>query len=142
MRAPSRSSQLRRATRLGLSLHEVRTVRRAGLVHCFGKLGVSNAILDKPTPLGAGERERLRMVPYLTERMLRQSPALAPLAVIAVQHGERLDGSGFPRGLSGSAIPRPARVLAAADAYQSMREPRAHRDATHRSRPQTGCATC
>ncbi len=117
------------ATKLGMSDVDVRTVRRSALVHSFGKLGVSNAILDKPTPLGAGERERLRMVPYLTERMLRQSSALAPLGAIAVQHAERLDGSGYPHGLSGSAIPRPARVLAAADAYQSMREPRAHRDA-------------
>ena len=117
-------------TLLGLTSAEVRTVRRAGLVHCYGKLGVSNSILDKRSPLGAGERERIRMVPYLTERMLRQSPALAPLAQIAVQHRERLDGSGFPRGLSGAAISRSARVLGAADAYRSMREPRAHRDAT------------
>ncbi|MGA9102562.1 HD domain-containing phosphohydrolase [Aeromicrobium sp.] len=116
------------AKTLGMSEDEVRTVRRAGLVHSFGKLGVSNAILDKPTPLGAGERERLRMVPYLTGRMLRQSPALAPLGVIAVQHAERLDGSGYPHGLAGAAISRPARVLGAADAYQSMREPRAHRE--------------
>jgi HD-GYP domain-containing protein (c-di-GMP phosphodiesterase class II) len=117
------------ATRLGLPDADVRAARRAGLVHSFGKLGVSNAILDKPTPLGAGERERVRMVPYLTERMLRQSPALAPLGAIAVQHAERLDGSGYPHGLSGGAISRPARVLAAADAYQSMREPRAYREA-------------
>ena len=117
------------ATKLGMPDDDVRNVRRAGLVHSFGKLGVSNAILDKPSPLGAGERERLRMVPYLTERMLRQSAALAPLGAIAVQHGERLDGSGYPHGLSGPAISRPARVLAAADAYQSMREPRAYREA-------------
>jgi HD-GYP domain-containing protein (c-di-GMP phosphodiesterase class II) len=117
------------ATKLGMPDAEVCTVRRAALVHSFGKLGVSNAILDKPTPLGAGERERLRMAPYLTERMLRQSPTLAPLGAIAMQHAERLDGSGYPHGLSGTAISRPARVLAAADAYQSMREPRAYREA-------------
>ena len=69
------------------------------------------------------------MYPYLTERILHQSPALAPLGEIAMQHRERLDGSGYPRGLSGSAISRPARLLAAADAYQSMREPRPHRPA-------------
>ena len=69
------------------------------------------------------------MYPYLTERMLHQSAALAPLGEIAVQHRERLDGSGYPRGLSGGAISRPARVLGAADAYQSMREPRPHRPA-------------
>ena len=61
--------------------------------------------------------------------MLHQSAALAPLGEIAVQHRERLDGSGYPRGLSGGAISRPARVLGAADAYVSMREPRPHRPA-------------
>src|SRR5207249_6009437 len=105
------------------------TLRRAGLVHDFGRLGISNAIWDKAGPLGAGEWERVRLHPYLTERLLHQSPALAPLATIAVQHRERLDGSGYPRGLSGSAISRPARILAAADAYQAMREPRPHRPA-------------
>src|SRR5438128_1265978 len=69
------------------------------------------------------------MHPYLTERMLHQSAALAPLGAIAVQHCERLDGSGYPRGLSGAAISRPARILGAADAYQAMREPRPYRPA-------------
>jgi DNA-binding CsgD family transcriptional regulator len=69
------------------------------------------------------------MYPYLTERMLHQSAALAPLGEIAVQHRERLDGSGYPHGLSGAAISRSARVLGAAEAYQSMREPRPYRPA-------------
>jgi HD-GYP domain-containing protein (c-di-GMP phosphodiesterase class II) len=114
---------------LGLSDAEVPTLRRAGLVHDFGRLGVSNTIWDKPGPLGAGEWERVRMHPYITERMLHQSEALAPLAEIAVQHCERLDGSGYPRGLPGSAISRSARVLAAANAYQAMRERRPYRPA-------------
>jgi HD-GYP domain-containing protein (c-di-GMP phosphodiesterase class II) len=112
---------------LGLAEEVVRTLRRAGLVHDLGRLGVSNSIWDKRGPLGAGEWERVRMHPYLTERMLHQSEALAPLGAIAVQHRERLDGSGYPRGLSGAAISRPARILGAADAYQAMREPRPHR---------------
>ena len=116
-------------TRLGLPREEVLMLRRAGFVHGFGRLGVSNSIWDRPGPLSAGDWERVRMYPYLTERMLHQSAALAPLGEIAVQHRERLDGSGYPRGLSGGAISRPARVLGAADAYQSMREPRAHRPA-------------
>jgi HD-GYP domain-containing protein (c-di-GMP phosphodiesterase class II) len=115
--------------RLGLVPAEAATLRRAGLVHGFGRLGVSNSIWDRPGPLSAGERERIRMYPYLTERMLHQSAALAPLGDIAVQHRERLDGSGYPRGLSGGSISRPARVLGAAEAYQSMREPRPHRPA-------------
>ena len=113
--------------RLGLDEPELRTLRRAGLVHDLGRLGVSNAVLDKRGPLAGGDWERLRLQPYLTERMLSQSDELAPLAAIAVQHRERLDGSGYPRGLSGAAISEPARVLAAADAYQAMREPRPHR---------------
>jgi DNA-binding CsgD family transcriptional regulator len=112
---------------LGLSEAETRTLRRAGLVHDFGRLGVSNAIWDKRGPLGVGEWERVRLHPYLTERMLQQSAVLAPLGAIAVQHRERLDGSGYPRGLTGLAIARPARILGAADAYQAMREPRPYR---------------
>jgi HD-GYP domain-containing protein (c-di-GMP phosphodiesterase class II)/DNA-binding CsgD family transcriptional regulator len=112
---------------LGLPEDEVTLLRRAGLVHDLGRLGVSNAIWDKPGPLGAGEWERVRMHPYLTERMLHQSIALAPLGAVAVQHRERLDGSGYPKGLAGGAITRPARILGAVDAYQSMREPRPHR---------------
>ena len=117
------------ARRLGLPPDQVLALRRAGFVHGFGRLGVSNAIWDRPGPLSAGEWERIRMYPYLTERMLHQSAALAPLGEIAVQHRERLDGSGYPRGLSGGAISRPGRVLGAADAYASMREPRPHRPA-------------
>jgi DNA-binding CsgD family transcriptional regulator len=61
--------------------------------------------------------------------MLASSPALAPLAAIAVQHHERLDGSGYPRGLTGSAMSPEGRVLAAADFYHSRTEPRPHRPA-------------
>jgi HD-GYP domain-containing protein (c-di-GMP phosphodiesterase class II) len=115
------------AEQAGLGEAQARTLRRAALVHDLGRLGVSNAIWDKSGPLGAGEWERVRLHPHLTERMLHQSEALAPLGAIAVQHRERLDGSGYPRGLSGGAISRSARILGAADAYQAMREPRAYR---------------
>ena len=117
------------AAEMSLGLEEASMVRRAALVHGFGRLGVSNAIWDKRGPLGAAEWERVRLHPYLTERMLYQSSTLAPLGAIAVQLRERLDGSGYPRGLSGAAISRSARLLAAADAYQAMREPRPYRDA-------------
>ena len=70
-----------------------------GCVHDLGRLGVSNAIWDKRGPLTAAETERVRLHPYLTERMLASSAGLAPLGAIAVQHHERLDGSGYPRGL-------------------------------------------
>jgi HD-GYP domain-containing protein (c-di-GMP phosphodiesterase class II) len=113
----------------GLSDDDAKLVRRAGLVHDIGRLGVSNAIWDKPGPLTAPERERVRMHPYLTERMLASSKALAPIGAIAVQHHERLDGSGYPRGLSGDALTPAGRILAAADAYHAMTEPRPYRDA-------------
>jgi HD-GYP domain-containing protein (c-di-GMP phosphodiesterase class II) len=112
---------------VGLDQPDIRNLRRAGTVHGLGRLGVSNAIWDKRGPLGAGEWERVRMHPYLTERMLHQSVALAPIGAVAVQLRERLDGSGYPRGLPAAAIPMTARVLSAADAYQSMGEPRPHR---------------
>ena len=113
----------------GFSPAESRTVRRAGLVHDLGRLGVPNTIWDKPGELTAVEAERVRMHPYLTERMLAFSAVLAPLGAIAVQHHERLDGSGYPRGLLGEALSPAGRILAAADTYRAWSEPRPHRPA-------------
>ena len=73
-------------------------------MHDLGRLGTSNSILDKRGPLGAGEWERVRLQPHLTYRMLHRSAALAPLGAIAADHRERLDGSGYPRRASGTAI--------------------------------------
>ena len=114
---------------IGLSDQAATLIRRAGLVHDLGRLGVPNTIWDKRGPLGHAEAERVRLHPYLTERMLVCSPALAPLAAVAVQHHERMDGSGYPRGLSGGALSPEGRILAAADFYHSRTEPRPHRDA-------------
>jgi HD-GYP domain-containing protein (c-di-GMP phosphodiesterase class II) len=128
--SPAVAELAREAARnLELGDAQARTLYRAGLVHDLGRLGVSNAIWDRRGPLGAGEWERVRLHPYLTDRMLRSSPALAPLGAIAAQHGERLDGSGYPQGITGNAISRAARVLGAADAYQAMCEARPHRRA-------------
>ena len=88
---------------------------------------MSNAIWDKTTALGTGERERIRLYPYLTERILSQSTALAQYAAVAVQHRERMDGSGYPKGVTASEMPITSRILAAADAYQTWCEPRPHR---------------
>ena len=112
---------------LALPDDDVDLVRRSGLVHDIGRLGVSNAIWDKAAPLGTGEWERIRLYPYLTERILSQSRPLARLGTVAVQHRERLDGSGYPRGLTGPALSVASRTLATADAYCTWREPRPHR---------------
>jgi HD-GYP domain-containing protein (c-di-GMP phosphodiesterase class II) len=118
------------ARAFGLSESAARQVRRAGLVHDLGRLGVPNTIWDKAGPLTHAEIERVRLHPYLTERMLACSPALAPLGSVAVQHHERMDGSGYPRGLSGGAISPEGRLLAAADYYRAQTEPRPHRPAS------------
>jgi HD-GYP domain-containing protein (c-di-GMP phosphodiesterase class II) len=117
------------ARSLGIGQDDVLLVRRAALIHDIGRLGVPNSIWDKRGPLNAAEFERVRLHPYLTERMLASSPALAPLGQIAVQHHERLDGSGYPRGLTGAAMTPLGRLLAVADAYHAMTEARPHRPA-------------
>lgn len=117
------------AQRQAMSEDEARQLRRAGLGHDLGRLGVSNAIWDKPAPLTTSEWERVRLHPYLTERMLAASLALRPIATLAAHHHERLDGSGYARGLSGTALSPAARILAAADVYHAMTEPRPHRPA-------------
>ena len=117
------------AERQGLPVDVVAQVRRSGFVHDLGVIGVSNSVWDYPGPLRAGDRERVRTHPYLTERTLARVPSLAPLAQIAAQHHERLDGSGYPAGLRGDAISPTARLLAAADVYHALREPRPHRPA-------------
>ena len=117
------------ATRLGVPDAEVVAVRRAGLVHDLGRTGVPNTIWDKPGALTDAERERVRLHPYYTERALARPSALARLGAIAGAHHERLDGTGYHRGLRGAALPVLARVLAAADAYHAMTEPRPHRPA-------------
>ena len=99
------------------------------LVHRIGVIGVSTGIWDKPGPLSASEWERVRTVPYLTERVLCRHPQLAEIATIAAMSHERLDGRGYPRGLTGSAIPPAARLLAAAAVYQALAEARPYRGA-------------
>jgi HD-GYP domain-containing protein (c-di-GMP phosphodiesterase class II)/DNA-binding CsgD family transcriptional regulator len=113
----------------GLSEHEVTAVRRAGLIHDLGRLGVSNAVWDKPGPLTAAEFERARLHPYLTDRMLARVPALAHSREIAARHHERLDGSGYPGGLTAASLGPSDRLLAAADVYHALTEPRPHRPA-------------
>ncbi|MGH3132231.1 MAG: HD domain-containing phosphohydrolase [Gaiellaceae bacterium] len=105
------------------------TVRRAALVHDVGRVAVPARIWQKPGALTADEWEQVRLHAYHTERVLSHSPFLSGLAPVASSHHERLDGSGYHRGATASTIGPPARVLAAADAYHAMTEPRPHRTA-------------
>lgn len=111
-----------------LDTADVTAVRRAALVHDVGRVAVPPAIWLKPGPLSADEWERVRLHAYHTERVLAPSPFLSTLAPVATAHHERLDGSGYHRGATAVALGLPARVLAAADAYHAMTEPRPHRE--------------
>jgi HD-GYP domain-containing protein (c-di-GMP phosphodiesterase class II) len=104
------------------------TLRRAALVHDLGRVAIGARIWQKPGPLNADEWEQVRLHPYHTERVLSRSSFLAALAPVAGAHHERLDGSGYHRGAAGAELALPARLLAAADAYRAMTEPRPHRE--------------
>jgi HD-GYP domain-containing protein (c-di-GMP phosphodiesterase class II) len=117
------------ATERGLPPAEITAVRRAGLVHDLGLHGIPATILDKPGPLTAAERERLRMHPYYAERMLSRAEPLARIGAIASLTHERCDGTGYHRGLTAPTIPATGRILAASCAFRAMTEPRAHRPA-------------
>lgn len=117
------------AGKLGLPARDVVVVERAALVHDLGVHGVSAGVWAKAGPLSNAEWERVRMHPYLTERTLARVPRLAEVGAVAALHHERLDGSGYPRGVRGDSIPVTARVLAAAVRYRTAREERPHRPA-------------
>jgi len=108
---------------------EIVPLRQAALLHHLGRVGVANGIWDKPGRLSGGEWERVRLYPYHTERIVGRPPAFDGLAPLAGAVQERLDGSGYHRGVPAAVIPTGARVLAAADAYQAMTEERPHRPA-------------
>lgn len=113
----------------GVDEDAVREIHRAGLVHDVGRASVSTATWERVGDLTPGERDRVRLHTYWTERVLARAPATAGLARPASSHHERLDGSGYHRGIAASGIDRCARFLAAADALHAMREPRPHRPA-------------
>jgi HD-GYP domain-containing protein (c-di-GMP phosphodiesterase class II) len=114
--------------RFGLPEADVIRLRHAALVHSLGRTGVPNTIWDKHGVLSVSERERMQLYPYLTGRILRRG-SLAPLADLASSVQERLDGSGYTRGLTGASLSMPARVLVAAHLYQALCSARPHRPA-------------
>lgn len=106
------------ARRLGLPADAVTLVERAGLVHDLGTIGVSTGVWDKPGPLSPAE----------LERVLARPARLAGIGAVAGLHHERVDGSGYPRGVHGDALSMAARVVATADVYDALRQGRPHRD--------------
>jgi HD-GYP domain-containing protein (c-di-GMP phosphodiesterase class II) len=107
----------------------LRDMRRAALLHDIGKLGISNLILDKPGPLTADERAAVDKHPALTEEILTRVAAFSAIAGVAAAHHEKLDGSGYHRGLSGDQLTPAARVLAVADIYEALTAHRPYRPA-------------
>jgi HD-GYP domain-containing protein (c-di-GMP phosphodiesterase class II) len=113
----------------GLAEGAVRELRRAGAVHDVGRVAISAGVWQKPRPLSPDEWEQVRLHAYHGERALSRSPFLSTVQTVAFAHHERLDGSGYHRGSTAAALPPPARLLAAADVYQALTEPRPHREA-------------
>ncbi len=117
------------ALNAGLDANDAATVRRAAMVHDLGMVSVPNRVWMKHGPLNPSEWERVRLHAYHSQRILSLAAPLRGSASVAGLHHERLDGSGYHRGLPASAMPLSARLLAVAEMYQSMSEDRAWRPA-------------
>jgi HD-GYP domain-containing protein (c-di-GMP phosphodiesterase class II) len=102
-------------------------LRRAGWIHDVGRISVSVAVWDKRGPLVRDELERVRLHPYVTERIFARSPFLSPVSVLAGAHHERVDGSGYHRAQHGVGLSAAARILAAADVYAALVAERSYR---------------
>ncbi len=117
------------AEELGMPEEERRYLRRAALLHDIGKLGVSNQILDKPGKLDEAEFAVVRSHPGLGEDILSKISAFQELARLAGAHHERLDGRGYPRGLTADAICPLTRILTTADIFDALTADRPYRSA-------------
>ncbi|HEU4389027.1 MAG TPA: HD domain-containing phosphohydrolase, partial [Blastocatellia bacterium] len=115
---------------LSIPRRESRNLRRAALLHDIGKLGVSNLILDKPGPLTDDERQEMNKHAEKTREILARVTCFREVADLAGSHHERLDGSGYSRGLKGDEIGLPARILAVADVYDAFTSDRPYRTAS------------
>jgi HD-GYP domain-containing protein (c-di-GMP phosphodiesterase class II) len=117
------------AATLGLSAARRRWLKRGALLHDVGKLGVSNAVLDKPGKLDDTEWALVRAHAQHTEEILSRIGAFAELAQVSAAHHERLDGAGYPRGLAGDAISLETRIITVADIYDAISADRPYRPA-------------
>jgi HD-GYP domain-containing protein (c-di-GMP phosphodiesterase class II) len=121
------------ATLAGAAANQVgidpQVVSRAGMIHDVGRSAIPSDVWGRASSLTADEREQVRLHPYHTERVLDRVDILRDVAVVAGAHHERLDGSGYHRGLAASSLSAPARLLAVADAFHSKTEARPYRAA-------------
>ena len=122
---------LARATALAMGLedHEVREIVYAAQLHDVGKAAIPDAILNKPGPLNAQEWELMRKHPAIGERIMQQAPALTAASRLVRASHERVDGTGYPDGLQGDAIPLGARIIFVCDAFDAMTQARPYSDA-------------
>lgn len=117
------------AVALGLSAPRRRWLKRGALLHDVGKLGVSNAVLDKPGKLDPAEWEAVKRHAAYTEEILSRMTAFKELARVAAAHHERLDGSGYPRGVAADAIALETRIITTADIFDAISADRPYRSA-------------
>ncbi len=121
------------ASALGMSSAQTDRIEIAALMHDIGKVGIGKGILSKPGKLTAEEVREIRSHPATGMTILSDLRVLSDLSRIVVAHHERWDGSGYPNGLSGEAIPFESRILAVADAYDAMTSNRPYRGALSRT---------
>lgn len=112
---------------LGFSCDYRRWLKRGALLHDVGKLGVSNSVLDKPGKLNDDEWHEIRLHPGFTRQILSEINAFAELAVVAGAHHERMDGKGYPDGLTGDSITLGTRVITTADIFDAITADRPYR---------------
>jgi HD-GYP domain-containing protein (c-di-GMP phosphodiesterase class II) len=117
------------AEAMGMSMDRRRWLKRGALLHDVGKLGVSNAVLDKAGKLDIAEWDAVKLHAGYTEEILSRIGAFSELAVIAGAHHERLDGKGYPRGIAGDAISIETRIITTADIFDAITAKRPYRDA-------------
>lgn len=115
------------ARQLGYSAEELAHFEHASYLHDIGKLGIPDAILNKPGPLNNQELAIMRTHVQIGYELVSQVHSLAPAADLVLAHQEHFDGQGYPRGLAGEEIPRDARVFAVADALDAMTSDRPYR---------------